>query len=90
MKCAQRSNTLLHGLMGIEVLKVNVFLFNLVQPNIRSVVELGLISVAGMALILQYVCKFAVSGFLARIAVNGKFAGLQIRAATRTSRTGQA
>ena len=97
LKCAQRSNTLLHGLMGIEVLKVKVFLFNLVQPNIRSVVELGLISVAGMALILQYVAGVMVRKGFARIWFLGQITvapensmGQQIQIATGTSRSGQA
>jgi hypothetical protein len=52
-----------HGLPDFEVRAVNVFLFKLVQANIRSVLELGWISVAGMVLILQYVVGVWCSAF---------------------------
>jgi hypothetical protein len=55
--CAQRSNAARDASNGTAEPAVNAFRFRLVPPIFRSVVEVGLISIAGLALILQYGIK---------------------------------
>jgi len=55
LSCAQRSNNGFNGTRRSGVLLTNAFLFKPVQVICHGVVEAGLISVAGLALILQYV-----------------------------------
>jgi hypothetical protein len=76
---------------------MNAFPFGLVRAIFRSVVEAGIISVAGLALILQYgyralqVATLTGNEFLDRVfPVTEKFREQQSPTATRTSRSGRA
>jgi hypothetical protein len=55
LSCAQRSKMALHGTRSSSVLLTNAFLFKPVPVICHGGIEAGLISVAGLALILQYV-----------------------------------
>jgi hypothetical protein len=55
LSCAQRSNVAFHGTLSFGVLLTNAFLFKPVHVICHNAIEVGLISVAGLALILQYV-----------------------------------
>jgi hypothetical protein len=71
--CAQRSNAASDASDGTAGPAMNAFPFSLVRAIFRSVVEAGMISIAGLALILQYgyralqVASFSGNEFLDRV-----------------------